>query len=67
MRIFQHPTQVCMTYFEHFFFSMEMACVFSLGSIKAIVHAFYPDWFITSTTDTVDYVQNRLKMVGCRE
>ena len=66
MNIFSHPTQVCMTYYEHFCFSMEVAYIFSLGSFKAIIHAFYPDMYVTSTTDTVMNIQQRLKQMGCR-
>ena len=65
MKLFQHPTQVCMTYLEHFCFSMEMAYVLCSGSFKAVVHAFYPDLYVTSTTDTVNSIKRRLKMVGC--
>ena len=37
MELFKHPKQVCMTYFEHFYFSMEMAYILGLGSFKAII------------------------------
>ena len=67
MEFFKHPTQVCMTYFGHFRFSMEMAYIFWAGGCKAIVHAFYPDCYIKSTTDTVINVQQRLKIAGCRD
>jgi|UniRef100_A0A6C0ESN4 hypothetical protein len=66
MEFFKHPKQVCMTYFEHFCFSMEMAYILGLGSLKAVIHAIYPDFYITSTTDAIDYIQKRLKTVGCR-
>ena len=58
--LFEHPRKVCMTYMEHFTLSGEMAIVLGVGSIKAIIHAIYPDMFITSTTDTINYIQKRL-------
>lgn len=61
----KHPTHVCMTYYEHFCFSMEMAYAFGIGSLKAVVHAFYPDVYVTSTTDTVVGIQQRLEKSGC--
>ena len=61
-----HPSQVCMTYFQHCLFSLEMSYYFGVGSVKAIIHAFLPDYYITSTTDTVNYIQHRLKNSGCR-
>jgi len=65
--IFEHPQKVCMTYVEHFKLSSEMAYVLGIGSIKAIIHAIYPDAFVTSTTDTINYIQKRLSESGCRK
>ena len=67
MCIFKHPSQVCMTYYEHFCFSMEMAYTFSVGSFKAFIHAFYPDVYETSTTDIVNGIQQRLTESGCHQ
>ena len=65
-KLFKHPTNVCMTYTEHFMFSMRMSIVLFYGGFCAIVHAFIPDVFITSTTDTVNYIFTQLKSVGCK-
>jgi len=65
--LFEHPKKVCMTYMEHFKLSGEIAYVLCVGSIKAIIHAIYPDMFITSTTDTINYIQKRLNESGCRK
>ena len=65
--LFEHPRKVCMTYMEHFTLSGEMAIVLGVGSIKAIIHAIYPDMFITSTTDTINYIQKILSESGCRK
>jgi hypothetical protein len=55
-----------MTYTEHWWFSMRMSGVLFYGGICAIVHAFVPDLFITSTTDTVNYIFDQLQSVGCK-
>lgn len=64
--LFKHPTKVCMTYKEHWWFSMRMSAVLFYGGFCAIVHAFIPDVFITSTTDTITYIFDQLKSVGCK-
>jgi len=64
--MFDHPAKVCMTYFRHFSFAIEMAWYLGLGCVKSLVHAFYPDIFVTSTTDTVNFIQLRLSQIGCR-
>ena len=65
-KLFKHPANVCMTYTEHFLFSMRMSAVLFYGGFCAIVHAFIPDIFVTSTTDTVHYIFTQLKSVGCK-
>ena len=67
MKLFNHPTEVCMSYLQHFRFSMEMAYILGIASMKAIVHAVYPDAYLQSTTETVNYIQERLKSSGCRD
>jgi len=64
--MFSHPGSVCMTYFRHFSFAIEMAWYLGTGCIKSTIHAFIPDIFVTSTTDTVALIQRRLSQVGCR-
>lgn len=64
--MFSHPSNVCMSYIEHCKFSLEMAVVFSYATFTAIVHAFLPDYFVDSTTKSVEYVKKRLSEVGCR-
>ena len=67
MKLFNHPAEVSMSYLQHFRFSMEIAYVFWLASMKAIVHAVYPDAYIHSTSDPINYIQERLKSAGCRD
>ncbi len=64
---FQHPKQVCMTYFSHFWFSLSLSFKLAIGSIKAFVHAVYPDTYITSTTDITKEITHYLETAGCKE
>tara|TARA_B100001248_G_C27369512_1_gene450925 strand:+ start:1328 stop:1522 length:195 start_codon:yes stop_codon:yes gene_type:complete len=64
--MFTHPKEVCMTYWEHFCLSMNFAKIFGIASVKAIIHAIYPDIYITSTTDATSEIQKILKTKGCR-
>lgn len=66
MKIFKHPAQVCMTYTEHMKLSLEFSFIFLKASATALTHAFIPDVFITSTSDTVKIVEKKIKESGCR-
>jgi hypothetical protein len=63
---FTHPNSVCMTYFEHMSLSLQFASLFFGAFFKAIIHAFFPSFFITSTTNTVDEVKYLLETNGCK-
>lgn len=65
--MFKHPAEVCMSYLQHMFFSLEMCFYFFMAAITAFIHAFLPDTFITSTSDSVKYIQKRLDDSGCRD
>jgi len=65
--MFSHPKSVCMTYCEHFAFSMYISFQFTVGALKSFIHAIYPDLFITSTTDLLRDLQYDLSTVGCRK
>ena len=64
--MFNHPSNVCMTYLQHMKLSLELSSLFFIGSIKAFIHAFIPDIFITSSTDIVNIANQKMKKVGCR-
>ena len=64
---FNHPKNVCMTYFTHMKLSLYLSYLLAKGSAKAIIHAFLPDTFITSTSDLTAKVQDILKTSGCNE
>lgn len=62
---FSHPKQVCMTYFEHLKLSLKLCYLLGKGSLKAFIHAFIPDKYITSTSDLVNEISNIIKESGC--
>jgi len=63
--MFQHPNKVCMTYYEHFRISLRFSYIFAMASLKSLIHAFIPDLFISSTTDTLERTNIILKTNGC--
>ena len=64
--MFEHPTNVCMSYLQHMKLSLELSSIFFIGSLKAIVHAFIQDIYITSSTDTVRFAKDKMSKAGCR-
>ena len=65
-RCFKHPKTVCMDYQTHAKFSLQMAYIFAIGSLKAVVHAILPDLYVSSTSEIVKEVQQHLQDSGCR-
>ena len=43
-----------------------MAYIFAVGSVKVVVHAILPDFYVSSTSDLVKEVQQHLQDAGCR-
>ena len=64
--MFNHPTKVCMTYFSHMKFSLYLSYTFADASIKAFIHAIYPDIYITHSTDTIQKIKSDIDKIGCR-
>lgn len=60
MSIFHHPGEVGMTYVEHMMFSLSLAGKFAYASILAIIHAFYPDAFVTSSSDAITAITHQI-------
>ena len=67
MRLFRHPKEVCMTYWQHARLSFNFSYMFLKASKEAFIHAIYPDKYITSTTDTVKEITKILEESGCRD
>ena len=65
--MFEHPKKVCMTYFEHMLLSLQLSRIFCVGSLKAVVHAFLPDYYVKSSTNAVIEAQQMMMNAGCRE
>lgn len=64
--VFKHPSNVCMTYINHFYFSFRLSIAFFYGGICAIIHGIYPDVLESSSTKTVMFIQKKIKESGCR-
>lgn len=62
---FSHPNSVCMSYYNHFFVSINYSKIFLFAGIKALIHAFFPNIFITSTTDCKNKIDKLLKDNNC--
>ena len=58
----QHLKDIDMTYGKHLLFSLSLSKIFLESSIKAIIHAFLPDVYITSSTDNIKLLQNKMKL-----
>ena len=65
--MFQHPKEVCMTYLQHLRLSLYFSYILWKGSIFAFVHAFFPDSYITSTSELSKQLQDILKTAGCKD
>ena len=65
--MFTHPKSVCLTYYQHFCFSINVTKKLFIGSIKSFIHAIYPDIFITTTSDLLIELKNEMNNIGCRK
>ena len=63
--MFKHPKEVCMTYLEHATLSFKFSCMLFVGSIKAFIHAIYPDICVTSTSDLIVDIKKKMENAGC--
>ena len=51
--MFDHLKTMNIGYFDHWKISMNYSAKFAVASIKALIHAFLPDFFETSSTDLI--------------
>jgi hypothetical protein len=65
--MFSHLKDVCLTYPEHFKFSLFLSISFAKASFFAFVHALFPFLFITHSSDTIKYLDSEMKKIGCRK
>tara|TARA_Y100000389_G_scaffold202405_1_gene247571 strand:+ start:635 stop:790 length:156 start_codon:yes stop_codon:yes gene_type:complete len=47
-------------------FSASLGKDLLIGSYKAYVHSIFPNLFITSSTDLVKNLDNKMKNIGCK-
>jgi hypothetical protein len=64
---FRHLLEINMTYWNHFLFSGSLSIKLMKGSMQALLHAIYPDLFVTSTSELVEYLSNELNSNKLRE
>ena len=62
----KHPKSVCMSYFEHLKLAFGFSFYFSKKSVQSLIHGFFPNIYITSTTDCIEEIKTTLKDKGCR-
>lgn len=57
---FRHLRDSNMNYFEHMLTSLNYAFILFISCIKALIHSFIPDLFITSTSECILEINNKL-------
>ena len=57
----KHLKDVNMSYIEHMLFSLSLSKIFLKAGVKAIVHSFFPDFLVTSTTDSIEVLKTKMK------
>ena len=62
-----HPSNVCMTYLSHMRHSLMLSGWFARASVQALVHAIFPFWCITSSTDNAQGITRLLQSSGCQQ
>jgi hypothetical protein len=55
-----HLEEMNMDYFEHMIISLSYAFILFLSCIKALIHAFIPDIYVTSTSECIVEINNEL-------
>lgn len=50
----EHPRSLGLTYTDHAMGSLSLAAMFTISAAKAVVHAFIPGLFVSSSTDAID-------------
>ena len=63
--MFKHPKEVCMNYLEHCMLSLNFSYMLFVGSMKAFIHAVYPDMYVTSTSDLLVNIKKKMEKAGC--
>lgn len=53
----QHPRENGVTYLQHMCISLNLCKTFTVASVQAFIHAFFPFLFETGSTDAVKYAK----------
>lgn len=64
---FKHPSKVCMSYVKHMKFSLYLSYNFSKASVASFIHAFYPDSFVTYSSDITKKIMKDMDEIGCKK
>jgi hypothetical protein len=62
---FSHPNNVCLSYYQHFRFSLKLSTMLFVASVRAFIHAIFPNYFITSSSVLSENLRKELESVGC--
>lgn len=62
-----HPRSVCMSYYEHVSFSLNLAKLFAEGTIKALIHAFIPSYYLESSSVISKEICEKIENSGCNK
>ncbi len=57
----KHPNKNGMGYFQHLIFSLKFFVYLFIATIKALIHAFFPFLFETSTGDVIKQINKCMK------
>ena len=59
----KHPNENNMTYWEHLSISMSLSTTFCIGSFQAFIHALFPCFYKTSSSDKITYLNNKISTI----
>ena len=65
--IFTHPNENCMSYTDHALLSSGLGIKLFIAGAKAMIHAFCPWIFKTSTSDCIGDITKILTERGCKK
>ena len=65
--MFKHPAKVCMTYYEHMKFSLNLSRLLLYSSCTAFIHSFIPDIHVKTTSDMVLKIKKIIDEGGCKK
>ena len=58
----KHPNSVGETYFKHFYHAMSFSFLLFLLSLKALVHAFLPFFYVTAISERLKKINNQMQI-----